>query len=57
LVVIKGLLILEKIAIITEFNTNILGKLSGIYNKLLKYKTFIRDRTRLELTKKKLKNY
>jgi hypothetical protein len=32
----KGLLIPEKIAIITEFNMNILDKLSNIYNKLLK---------------------
>jgi hypothetical protein len=32
----EGLLILEKIAIITEFNTNILDKLSDIYNELLK---------------------
>ena len=53
----EGLPILEKIAAITEFNTNVLDKLSGIYNKLLKWKTFIRDGTGLELTKEKLKNY
>ena len=34
--VIEGLLIPEKIAIIIEFNINILDKLSNIYNKLLK---------------------
>ena len=55
--VIEDLLILAKITIITKFNINILDKLNSIYNKLLKQKTFIRNRTRLELTKKKLKNY
>jgi hypothetical protein len=32
----ESLLILEKIAAITKFNTNVLDKLSSIYNKLLK---------------------
>jgi hypothetical protein len=54
---VEGLLILEKIAVITEFNMNVLDKLSGMHNKLLKWKTFIRDGTRLELTKEELKDY
>jgi hypothetical protein len=54
---VEGLLIPEKIAAITEFDANILDKLSGIYNKLLKWKTFIRDGTGLELTEEELKNY
>jgi hypothetical protein len=32
----EGLLIPEKITIITKFNMNVLDKLSSIYNKLLK---------------------
>jgi hypothetical protein len=44
--------------VITEFNTNVLDKLSSIYNKLLKWKTFIRDGTGLGLTKEEeLKDY
>jgi hypothetical protein len=36
---------------------NILDKLSGIYNKLLKWKTFIGNGTGLGLTEEELKDY
>jgi hypothetical protein len=55
--VVEGLPTPEKIAAITEFNTNVLDKLSGMHDELLKWKTFVGDGTGLGLTEEELKDY
>jgi hypothetical protein len=54
---VESLPVPEKAAAITEFNTNVQVKLSGIQDELLKWSNLIGDGARLGLSEEELKDY
>jgi hypothetical protein len=55
--VVESLPVPEKAAAITEFNTNVLEKLSGMQDELLKWSKLVGDGAKLGLSEEELKDY